>query len=161
MTNNANPFSSFIILTTSNKKINATIGTWLFKFVLLAYYNYETFLFSRKVKSHVALALIRDHFYPCLILRPARDGFVVFCFHYKEELEVPTSSMIGNLKHLLNCEVSYITEEGTCNVGMVVNMDSSGENGEPMNFFLRTTKSCVWVSVPYIFMTISQAKTLL
>lgn len=112
----------------------------------------------------MVLALIGEHFYPCLILRPSklvRDGYVVFSFHYKEEVDIPCCNIIGNLKHLLNCEVSYVTANGAQNVGLVMNMDSSGENGQPMSFCVRTRREMVWVSVPDIYMTTEQVKVLL
>lgn len=110
------------------------------------------------------MAMCGAHFYPCVIIRNAEtisDGYTVYFFHNNEETEIPSTNVIGNLKALLNCEISFVDDHGLVYRGTVRATDSDNEQTQPMNFFVDMQSACKWVSLPYIYLTTEQAQLLL
>ncbi|CAH2010752.1 unnamed protein product [Acanthoscelides obtectus] len=115
-----------------------------------------------RITSNLILSLIDGDYYPCLILRPStaiKEGLVVYVFHKNMETEIPSRNIIGNMKCLMHCNVSYTDENGNTGDGYVRAVNCS-EDGHPLNFFICGKKECKWVSLPFVFLTREQAKDL-
>ncbi|VEN60099.1 unnamed protein product [Callosobruchus maculatus] len=106
------------------------------------------------------MSFIDGNFYPCLILRPStaiKEGLVVYVFHKNLETEVPSRNLIGNMRCLMHCNVSYTDENGNTGDGFVRAVNCS-EDGQPLNFFVCGQKDSKWVALPFLFLTREQAE---
>ncbi|CAH1104025.1 unnamed protein product [Psylliodes chrysocephalus] len=116
-----------------------------------------------RVISKFILALSDGYFYPCMIMRPTTDGYVVYFFYLKEEREIPSNVIIGNLWYLINCEVSFTDINGNIATGRIVGTDfksTDTDREQPMNFFIYCNDACRTISFPYIFLSTQQARML-
>lgn len=111
----------------------------------------------------MVLANFGGNLIPCMILRQSniiKNGYRVHLFHLQEELDISSKMILGNLKALMHCEVSFLDDEGNVSTGHVRGTDWRGnQSGGPLNFFVcrKDTKDYVWVSFPFIFLDKMQA----
>lgn len=105
----------------------------------------------------------QGNFLPCMILRESTKipkGYGVYLFHIQEEIDVPARTILGNLKALMHCEVSFLDKNGLLSTGYVRSTDwRKNKSGGPLNFFVccKDTRDYIWVSFPYIFLNKEQS----
>lgn len=111
------------------------------------------------------LTNLHGFFLPCMILGHSTkipNGYYVYVFYFNEEIDIFPNSVIGNLKALMHCEVSFRETDGQICTGHVRGTDwkTNNDSKEPLNFFISRTdsKECVWVSFPYLFLNHEQSK---
>lgn len=144
------------------------LGRILRTFSCFRLWNFQNFVLKivfrfRRVISKFILALSDGYFYPCMIMRPTTDGYVVYFFYLKEEREIPSNVIIGNLWYLINCEVSFTDINGNIATGRIVGTDfksTDTDREQPMNFFIYCNDACRTISFPYIFLSTQQARML-
>ncbi|XP_019875689.1 uncharacterized protein LOC109603634 [Aethina tumida] len=113
-----------------------------------------------KTNSSLCLALNSGSFNPGIILNQTADMCKIYFLHSKESIEVARNNILGNLFVLKDREVSY-RENGRVYAGKIIGMDSKTGRGSPKNFLIeKPTKEAAWVSMPDIFLSQRQYKSL-